>query len=198
MLRKIHEMVHQGTTLSEALKNIRGDFLFWQREAPEKGKSTQRVADSVGEAQEGGKGSWPLGPTRSAKGSPPTPPRPHGRTTELSRIPKGWRTAEIITFTTSVWDHAACATGMPTPSQVTGGPTFPWMQDTPERLRLRLRWTPHPVPESSKPSLILLYVRKDDAGALDAYLHAYNPAFSEYIWAVEAKGWRSWTGHAGR
>ena len=44
--RKIHEMVHQGTTLSDALKNIRGDFLFWQREvyehlnrAPEKGKN---------------------------------------------------------------------------------------------------------------------------------------------------------------
>ena len=78
---------------------------------------------------------------RAARGSPPTPPRPHGRTTGLSRIPKGWRTAEIITFTTSVRDHAAdpttarsgrmggcvmppieaCATGMPTPSQVTGG-----------------------------------------------------------------------------
>ena len=33
--RKIHEMVHQGTTLSDALKNIRGDFLFWQREVYE-------------------------------------------------------------------------------------------------------------------------------------------------------------------
>ena len=32
-----------------------------------------------------------------------------------------------------------------------------------KRLRLRLRWTPRPVPESSKPSLIL-YARKDDAG----------------------------------
>ena len=66
-------------------------------------------------------------------------------------------------------------------------PTFPWMQDTPERLRLRLRWTPRPVPESSKPTLILLYAGKDDAGALDAYLHAYNPAFSEYIWAVDIR-----------
>ena len=34
--------------------------------------------------------------------------------------------------------------------------------DTPERLRLR---TPHPVPESSKPTLILLHAGKDDAGA---------------------------------
>ena len=66
-------------------------------------------------------------------------------------------------------------------------PTFPWMQDTPERLRSRLRWTPRPVPESSKPTLILLYAGKDDAGALDAYLHAYNPAFSEYIWAVDIR-----------
>ena len=51
-------------------------------------------------------------------------------------------------------------------------PTFPWMQDTPERLRSRLRWTPR----LSKPTLIL-------AGAL----HAYNPAFSEYIWAVDIR-----------
>ena len=61
------------------------------------------------------------------------------------------------------------------------------MQDIPERLRLRLGWTPRPVPGSSKPSLILLYAGKDDAGALDAYLHAYNPAFSEYIWAVDIR-----------
>ena len=39
---------------------------------------------------------------RAARGSPPTPPRLH-----VSRIRKGWRTAEIITFTTSVRDHAA-------------------------------------------------------------------------------------------
>ena len=43
------------------------------------------------------------------------------------------------------------------------------------------------MPGSSKPSLILLYAGKDDAGALDAYLHAYNPAFSEYIWAVDIR-----------
>ena len=62
--RKIHEMVHQGTTLSEALKNIRGDFLFWQREAgegEEQEQGTQGVADSVGEAQEGGKRILALG-----------------------------------------------------------------------------------------------------------------------------------------
>ena len=43
------------------------------------------------------------------------------------------------------------------------------------------------MPGSSKPSLILLYAGKDDAGALDACLHAYNPAFSEYIWAVDIR-----------
>ena len=42
--------------------------------------------------------------------------------------------------------------------------------------------TPRPVPGS-----ILLHAGKDDAGALDAYLHAYNPAFSEYSWAVDIR-----------
>ena len=74
--RKIHEMVHQATTLSDALKNIRGDFLFWQREvyehlnrAPEKGKNKGK-APKVWQTQwekpkKGGKGTWPSGPTRS-------------------------------------------------------------------------------------------------------------------------------------
>ena len=116
--RKIHEMVHQGTTLSDALKNIRGDFLFWQREvyehlnrAPEKGKNKGK-APKVWHTQwekpkKGGKAPGPRGrpgPSRRARvarGSPPTPPQFHGRTTGLSKIPKGWRTAEIITSTTS-------------------------------------------------------------------------------------------------
>ena len=50
------------------------------------------------------------GPARAARGSPPTPPQFHGRTTGLSRIPKGWRTAEIITSTTSARDRAAVPT----------------------------------------------------------------------------------------
>ena len=117
-------MVHQGTTLSEAVKNIRGDFLFWQREvydiyehlnrAPEKGKSKSK-APKVWQTQwekpkKGGKGSWPSGPTRSkpkGKGGKGKSPNTPSTTTGLSRIPKGWRTAEIITFTTSVRDHAA-------------------------------------------------------------------------------------------
>ena len=116
--RKIHEMVHQGTTLSDALKNIRGDFLFWQREVyehlntgPEKGKSKSK-APKVWQTQwekhkKGGKVPGPRGRPGPSRRASPTAPRFHGRTTGLSRIPKGWRTAEIITSTTSVRDRAA-------------------------------------------------------------------------------------------
>ena len=62
----------------------------------------------------------------------------------------------------------------------------PPSHDTPERLRLRLRWTPRPVPELSKPSLILLHAGKDDAGALDAYLLLGVHLGSGH----QAKGWR--------
>ena len=51
LLRKIHEMVHQGTTLSDALKNIRGDFLFWQREVYE------HLNRAPGEGEEQGQGT---------------------------------------------------------------------------------------------------------------------------------------------
>ena len=60
----------------------------------------------------GGKAPGPRGRpgpsrrARAARGSPPTPPQFHGRTTGLSRIPRGWRTtAEIITSTTSARDR---------------------------------------------------------------------------------------------
>ena len=85
--RKIHEMVHQGTTLSDALKNIRGDFLFWQREvyehlnrAPEKGKNKGKAQTQWEKPKKGGKGAWPSGPTRSkpkgkgGKGKSPNSP----------------------------------------------------------------------------------------------------------------------------
>ena len=130
----------------------------------------QRKAERAGEPQMGGDFSAPteaVGRSRPARG-----------------VPRAGRTAS---------KHQARG-------QMTGGsdkghteslggasPTLPWMQDIPERLRLRLGWTPRPVSGSSKPSLILLYAGKDDAGALDAYIHAYNPAFSEYIWAVDIR-----------
>ena len=81
--RKIHKMVHQGTTLSNALKNIRGDFLFWQQEvyehlnrAPDKGKNKGK-APKVWQTQwekpkKGGKGAWPSGPKgKGGKGKSP-------------------------------------------------------------------------------------------------------------------------------
>ena len=115
-------MVHHSTTLSEALKNIRGDFLFWQRQVYEHlNKPTKKRARARHprcgrlSGRSPRRGEKDLGPgglpipsrrARAAKGSPPTPPRPHGQTTGLSRIPKGWRTAGIITFTTNALDHA--------------------------------------------------------------------------------------------
>ena len=135
--RKIHEMVHQGTTLPEALKNIRGDFLFWQREvyehlnrAPEKGKSKSKAIKV-----------WPSGPTRSKPKGKGGKGKSHGRTTGLSRIPKGVAYCRdhhlhnkcsgscgrshncLVRKDGWVCDAPieACATGMPTPSQVTGG-----------------------------------------------------------------------------
>ena len=86
--RKIHEMVHQGTTLSDALKNIRGDFLFWRREVYEqgagegedKGKAPKVWQTQWEKPKKGGKGAWPSGPTRSkpkgkgGKGKSPNSP----------------------------------------------------------------------------------------------------------------------------
>ena len=51
-------------------------------------------------------------------------------------------------------------------------PAFTWMTDIPDRLRRRLHWTPVPLPPEAKPTILLLYARKDDAGSLDSYLHA--------------------------
>ena len=117
-------MVHQGTTLSEALKNIRGDFLFCQGRSMSTSTALRRRRGrararhprcgrlSGRSPRRGVKDLGPRGPpipsrrARAAK-DPPTPPRPHGRTTRLSRIPKGWHTAGIITFTTNALDHAA-------------------------------------------------------------------------------------------
>ena len=54
------------------------------------------------------------------------------------------------------------------------------------------------MPGSSKPSLILLHT-KDDAGALDAYLHAYNRLLGVHLGGgYQEKGRRPWPGHAGR
>ena len=107
--RKIHEMVH-------ALKNIRGDFLFWQREVyehQEQGQGTQGVADSVGEAQEGRERFLALG-------ADPVQAEGQGRQGEVPQHPLGSVAGPLgfqefqrggvlqrITSTTSVRDHAA-------------------------------------------------------------------------------------------
>ena len=253
--RKIHKMV-QGTTLSDALKNIRGDFLFWQREvyehlnrAPEKGKNKGK-APKVWQTQ------WEKpkkgGPSKGKSPNSPSVPWPdhwafknpkgvaYCRDHQLHNKCSGSRgRSHNCPVRKDGWVCDAPplkhAPGMPSPSQVTGGHSgchrprgFPvsvgttghqcesahsgrqtervrWEGTSPgchrpeappprkrsgpralqapteavgrpprERPRgedpLRLRWTPRPVPGSSKPSLILLHAGKDDAGALDAYL----------------------------
>ena len=148
--RKIHEMVHQGTTLSDALKNIRGDFLFWQREvyehlnrAPEKGKSKSK-APKVWQTQwekpkKGGKGprtdpvqakgqgrqgevpqhplgsmAGPLGFQESQRGGVLQRSSPPQQVFGIMRPMEGWVGVRCPPI-------EACATGMPSPSQVTGG-----------------------------------------------------------------------------
>ena len=132
--RKIHEMVHQGTTLSDALKNIRGDFLFWQEEvyehlnrAPEKGKNKGKAPKVPVQAEgQGRQGEVPNSPSvpwpdhwafKNPKGVAYC--RDHhlhnkcsgscGRSHNCPVRKDGW-----------VCD-APPATGMPSPSQVTGG-----------------------------------------------------------------------------
>ena len=53
-------------------------------------------------------------------------------------------------------------------------PAFTWMTDIPDRLRRRLHWTRVPLPPEAKPTILLLYAGKDDAGSLDSYLHAWS------------------------
>ena len=125
--RKIHEMVHQGTTLSEALKNIRGDFLFWQREvyehlnrAPEKGKSKSK-APKVWQTQGKGKSQHPLDPMAGPLGfqesqrggvlqrSSPSQ-QVFGIMRPIPQLPGG-----------CVMPPHRSMCHMPTPSQVTGG-----------------------------------------------------------------------------
>ena len=79
-------------------------------------------------------------------------------------------------------------------------PTFPWMQDTPERLRLRLRWTPRPVPELSKPFFHPAARCEKKSGGPGCLPPCLQPGLLGVHLGSghQAKGWRSWTGHAGR
>ena len=66
-------------------------------------------------------------------------------------------------------------------------PAFTWMTDIPDRLRRRLHWTRVPLPPEAKPTILLLYAGKDDAGSLDSYLHATCPDLSPLVWAIDIR-----------
>ena len=66
-------------------------------------------------------------------------------------------------------------------------PAFTWMTDIPDRLRRRLHWTRVPLPPEAKPTILLLYAGKDDAGSLDSYLHATCPDLSSLVWAIDIR-----------
>ena len=69
------------------------------------------------------------------------------------------------------------ATPLTSPTEPSPGlDIFPWMENLPERLVQRLRWTPK-VP-SSGPIIVLLYAGKEDPTSLDSCLHANYPHLS--------------------
>ena len=61
------------------------------------------------------------------------------------------------------------------------------MTNIPDRLRRRLHWTRVPLPPEAKPTILLLYAGKDDAGSLDSYLHATCPDLSPLVWAIDIR-----------
>ncbi|CAK9102413.1 unnamed protein product [Durusdinium trenchii] len=67
-------------------------------------------------------------------------------------------------------------------------PAFTWMTDIPDRLRRRLHWTRVPLPPEAKPTILLLYAGKDDAGSLDSYLHAWpvRGRSEQQVWGLPA------------
>ena len=64
---------------------------------------------------------------------------------------------------------------------------FPWMENIPERLIQRLRWTQGTSPKvpSSGPIIVLLYAGKEDPTSLDSCLHANYPHLSSMVVAVD-------------
>ena len=61
------------------------------------------------------------------------------------------------------------------------------MTDIPDRLRRRLHWTNIPLCPEAKPTILLLYAGKDDAGSLDSYIHSTSPDLSPLIWAIDIR-----------
>ena len=80
------------------------------------------------------------------------------------------------------------ATPLTSPTELPpGGDTFPWMENIPERLVQRLRWTQGTSPKvpSSGPIIVLLYAGKEDPTSLDSCLHANYPHLSSMVVAVD-------------
>ena len=80
------------------------------------------------------------------------------------------------------------ATPLTSPTEPSPGlDIFPWMENIPERLVQRLRWTQGTSPKvpSSGPIIVLLYAGKEDPTSLDSCLHANYPHLSSMVVAVD-------------
>ena len=80
------------------------------------------------------------------------------------------------------------ATPLTNPTEPSPGlDIFPWMENIPERLVQRLRWTQGTSPKvpSSGPIIVLLYAGKEDPTSLDSCLHANYPHLSSMVVAVD-------------
>ena len=80
------------------------------------------------------------------------------------------------------------ATPLTSPTEPSPGlGIFPWMENIPERLVQRLRWTQGTSPKvpSSGPIIVLLYAGKEDPTSLDSCLHANYPHLSSMVVAVD-------------
>ena len=80
------------------------------------------------------------------------------------------------------------ATPLTSPTELPPGEdTFPWMENIPERLVQRLRWTRGTSPKvpPSGPIIVLLYAGKEDQTSLDSCLHANYPHLSSMVVAVD-------------
>ena len=79
--RKIHDLVHPTTPLTEALSKLRHDHLFWQREVYEYCNSTPRTTSKgLGKRQTQWDKPAKGGKDRGRKGTRPTPKGGKGKT----------------------------------------------------------------------------------------------------------------------
>ena len=176
--RKIHDLVHGGESLVEAMKNIKTDLLFWTREVYErvtkaaakghtakgkgKTKNTSRPALSVYQPQ------WEKPRKGDQKGSPPKgggKTQSKGQTKGKPDWPAHW--------------------AFRNPKQVSYCRDFHLYKTLPPRLQERLKWQQVDTSQVTTPVILLLYSGKDDAGSLDACIHAYHPHLSPHVISVD-------------